>query len=359
MTTRQNEAAWIVQDRAPLVVQEAPTVPPGPYEILVEVRAVAINPVDYSIAQLGQKIFPWLSYPRQAGFDAAGSVIEVGDEVSRFRIGQRVVGHASHFNDKDAHKKPGYGAFQRFALLTEHMASVIPDSLSFEDASVLPLALSTAASGLFEANQLALALPSPIPSPNGLSLLVWGGATSVGLCAIQLAVCAGYDIVTTCSPHNDALVRKLGARASFDYRQADIVEKILKSLEGLTLAGALAISGIPHTADIIEKCALVVDRAQMEPGRRRFVASAIPLGKETEAKLRDGRVEARFIWGSSLAQSTVGAAIYADFLGPALEAGTFVAAPPPLIVGKGLEKIQEGFSAAKKGLSAQKVVVSL
>jgi hypothetical protein len=82
---------------------------------------------------------------------------------------------------------------------------------------VLPLALSTAAAGLFQQDHLALPLPAinPINPPDRKeTVLVWGVSTSVGSNAIQLARCAGYRVLATASPHNSGYVRSLGAPAA-------------------------------------------------------------------------------------------------------------------------------------------------
>ena len=72
-------------------------------------------------------------------------------------------------------------------------------------------------------------------------MLVWGGSTSVGSNAIQLAVAAGYDVITTASPHNADYVRGPGAREVFDYRSPDVISDIVAALYGRRLAGAIAI----------------------------------------------------------------------------------------------------------------------
>lgn len=77
-----------------------------------------------------------------------------------------------------------------------------------------------------------------------------------------------------------------------------------------------------------------------------------------EGPVPDG-VESKFIWGGALADNEVGAAIYADYLPKAMAEGKFIAAPEPLVLGKGLESIQKAFEVQMKGVSAKKVVVSL
>lgn len=105
---------------------------------------------------------------------------------------------------------------------------------------MVPICAATAACGLFEKDQLALPYPTLEPKKLGKTLLIWSGASSVGCNAIQLAVAAGCEVVTTCSPKNNELMRKLGASAAFDYASETVVEDIVKYLEGKTIAGAMA-----------------------------------------------------------------------------------------------------------------------
>ncbi len=98
------------------------------------------------------------------------------------------------------------------------MAAPIPHTMSYEAAAVLPLALST---GLFQTDQLALQYPSATPKPTGQTVLVWGGSTSVGSNAIQLAVAAGYEVITTSSPRNFDYVTKLGGNWSGPLRRGE------------------------------------------------------------------------------------------------------------------------------------------
>ena len=95
---------------------------------------------------------------------------------------------------------------------------------------MLPLAVSTAACGLFQADQLSLAHPSAKPEPAGRTLLVWGGSSSVGSNAIQLAVAAGYEVIATASPRNFGYVTNLGASRVFDYNSPEVVADIVAAL---------------------------------------------------------------------------------------------------------------------------------
>ena len=81
--------------------------------------------------------------------------------------------------------------------------------------------------------------------PKNQWVIVWGGSTSVGCNAIQLATAAGYDVVTTCSPKNFDYAKSLGAVLAFDYASPTVVADITAALQGKTAAGAMAIGAGP------------------------------------------------------------------------------------------------------------------
>jgi NADPH:quinone reductase-like Zn-dependent oxidoreductase len=349
-------------------VAEAPFPTPGPEEVVVKNRAVAVNPIDWVLQDQGTSMaFGWIKYPFVFGYDVAGEVIQTGNKVVRFKVGDRVVGQA-HSTDKKINNA-AYGAFQLYTVLLERNMSPIPDTLSFESASVIPLGFTTAAAGLFEKDQLGLQYPQLNPNPTGTTVLVWGGSTSVGCNAIQMAVAAGYEVVSTSSPKNFDLLRSLGAREVFDYNDPSAVDKIVKFMEGRECAGALSIgeNAIFRCLDVLGNCkgdkhiAMATYPIPAQPKRLvalqivwSFATSMISIA--VKSKLRN--IKTSFIYGS-VAHSPVGEAVYADFLPEALATGKFRAAPEPMVVGEGLEAIQEALDIQKKGVSARKVVVSL
>lgn len=372
--SRINAAAWLTVKHGVLEVRSAPYTSPRENEIVVRNRAVAINPIDWLIQSLGEIIFAWIKYPFVLGSDVAGDVVEVGNAVTRFKAGDRVLGHAVGSDKK--RNSAAEGAFQEYTVLLAHMAAPIPDAMTYENATVLPLGLSTAACGLFEKDQLALSYPSADAVPVGQTLLIWGGSTSVGSNAIQLATAAGYDVVTTASPKNFDYVRRLGASQVFDYRSKTVVEDIIKALDGRMIAGALAIGVGSAEAchDIVHACAgnkfiamatpsVAFDRAPSGGGRLlwlvptlgRLIGSNVAL--MLKSRLRG--IRTKFIFGSSLMDNEVGPMIYRDFLPGALADGRYTAAPGPVVVGRGLDQIQAGMDIQRHGVSAQKVVVSL
>ena len=369
-----NSAVWLTEKRAAFEVGPAPYTLPGEHEILIKNRAVAINPVDWLAPLIGDFVFPWVEYPFILGTDVAGEVVEVGPGVTRFKVGDRVLGLAVG-SDKER-KTSAEGAFQEYTILVDRMASPIPDAMSFEAACVLPLGLSTAACGLFEKGHLALDHPTDDPTPKGKTVIIWGGASSVGSNAIQLAVAAGYDVISTTSPKNFDYAKALGAREVFDYRSSTVVGDIIRAMNGRTSAGALAI-GIGSTGpclDIVRACpgTKVVSMASTPisfqgapPGPRKLSWLAPTLARMLLAnaalsiKALISGVRTPFIFGSALLHNEVGPMIYIDFLPAALASGRFVAAPDPLVVGHGVAAILLGLETQKKGVSAKKVVVSL
>jgi NADPH:quinone reductase-like Zn-dependent oxidoreductase len=374
MNQAVNRAAWLAARGQALTVSDADMPAPAEGEMLLRIRALGINPFDRVVQTLGGMVSPWLSYPAILGSDVAGEVVAVGPLVTRFHVGDRVLGLALGM-DKLANRA-AEGAFQEYVIVRQDAATRLPDTVSFEAAAVLPLGIATAACGLFLEDKLGLRAPTIPPAPpTGKTVLIWGGSTSVGSCAIQLAVAAGYEVVTTASPGNFAYVRQLGASAVFDYRDRKAVDGLVRYLAGRDVVGALAIasgSGAP--------CIDVIGRCQ----GRRIVAMAsaplalddAPLGGQFSWKLtrlprllfgfaalavraRLKRVATRAIWGTALMQGTLGPAIFRDFLEPALACGSIVPAPPPLVAGRGLAALPEAMELLRRGVSARKVVVAL
>jgi len=368
-----NAAAWLGAKQAKLEIKPAPYTPPRENEIVIRNHAVAINPIDWILQDVGSFIFPWIKYPFILGSDCAGEVAEVGLKVTRFKVGDRVLGHAIGTDKK--RNRAAEGAFQEYTVLLAGMSSPIPTNLPYESAAVLPLGLSTAACGLFQKDHLALEYPSLTPKPNGKTVLIWGGSTSVGSNAIQLAVAAGYEVITTASPTNFEYVTRLGAAQVFDYHSKTVVQAVTQALEGKNFAGALAIG-----AGSAEPCADIVSAAKgvkfistastsvsfgslppragtgaILPVLLRIVGSTIAF----TIKLKMRHIGTKAIFGTTLADNEVGSLIYNNYLPQALAAGSFVAAPEPQIIGKGLEQIQPGLELQKKGVSARKLVVSL
>jgi NADPH:quinone reductase-like Zn-dependent oxidoreductase len=295
-------------------------------------------------------ILPWLTFPTVAGMDVAGEVVEVGRNVTRLHPGDRVLGHA--FGMEENRNRAAEGAFQKYVVLMAHMVSPIPDDLLFEQAAVLPLTLSTAATGLFQSDHLGLALPAIDSPERGETVLVWGGSTSVGSNAIQLARGAGYRVVTTASPRNFDYVRSLGAAAVIDYHRNDAVTQVIKAIGDSALAGTLSIGSgsLPRTLTI----------ASQLPGRRRIATPQPAAMTRAQLFLRPRRgVHISTIWAGTLKDNEVGPTIYGDYLPAALAARQYRAAPDAVVAGDGLDKIPAALKQLRGGVSAKKIVVRI
>lgn len=220
------------------------------------------------------------------------------------------------------------------------------------------MGLIVAASGLFEESYLNLQYPSlEDASPRG-NLLVWGGATSIGCSAIQLASAAGYEVIATASEKNFNLLHRLRAAQVFDYHSDSVVDDIVAILDGKTVAGAFDAAGKTPSGLIsgaapdssFYQCASVLQRTE----GNKFIAAVQFLPKQLPENIK-----ARFIIGSNIKNTPVRKVIFEDFISQALTSGKFVAAPDALIVGHGLESIQTGLDVMAKGVSARKLVVTL
>ena len=368
-----NTAAWLPATKAHLQVGPAPYPQPEAGEIVVENRAVAINPIDWIIQLIGTTLFSWIKYPFVLGADLAGEVAAVGAGVTRVRVGDRVLGHAVGTDKK--RNSAAEGSFQTYTVILAHLAAPIPDGLSFEQAAVLPLALSTAACGLFQSDHLALAHPRVDASPTGETVLIWGGSTSVGANAIQLAVAAGYEVITTASPKNFDYVRGLGAGQVFDYRSPTVVQDMIAAFTGRKSAGALAIGdgSASQCAKIVRavgghKFVSTATAGSFDglPDRPRFLTQVAPRligillsGVRVAHLMRSSRIKTKAIFGSTLMDNEVGPAIYADFLPDALAQGRYTAAPPARVIGYGLGQLQHALDVQRQGVSAEKIVVTL
>ncbi|CAM0139048.1 hypothetical protein VKS41_003643 [Umbelopsis sp. WA50703] len=367
-----NTAAWVPESRAnPLQIKESPYPTAGSNELVVKNYAVAINPVDYLLQDYGNLIFKWIKYPFILGCDLAGEVVEVGSEVSDFKNGDRVLAMATG-GDPDTNNA-AHGAFQNYTVVRADLATKLPQSLDYVHASVLPLCLSTAASGLFQKDYLSLQLPSvPAKPSTGETLIVWGGSTSVGCNAIQLAVAAGYEVFTTSSPRNFEYMKKLGATQVFDYSSKSVVQDMTSALKDKTLAGAMAIgTGSLHACvDILGKTKgrkFITDISG--PGGPKgpptglnlvqMMGSMVYHNVSIWTKTRLSGVSTKFVWGSELKKNEVGPAIFAEFLPKALENGSYIIAPEPEVIGHGLDQIQNAFDTLRNGVSAKKLAVTL
>jgi NADPH:quinone reductase len=172
-------------------------------DLLVRVEAVSVNPVDTKVRAPGK---PPRTSPLVLGWDAAGTVEAVGQEVSLFKPGD----HVFYAGDIT---RPGTNS--QYQLVDERIVGHRPRTLSVQEAAALPLVSITAYEALFD--RLAI---DPDGAGRGRSLLVIAGAGGVGSMAIQLAKIAGLTVLATASrPESGGWVKQLGADHVLNHRQ--------------------------------------------------------------------------------------------------------------------------------------------
>jgi NADPH:quinone reductase-like Zn-dependent oxidoreductase len=179
----------------------APT--PGPRDILVDVRAAGLNPVDFKFRQGKLRAIFRPKLPLVLGNELAGEVIATGRDVKRFRAGDRVFARVG---------KDRAGAFAERVCVNEDHAALMPRNLEFTAAAAVPLAGLTALQ----------ALRDELGVNSGQKLFISGGAGGVGTFAIQIAKWLGAHVTTTASKRGEALVRSLGCDEVIDYTAQDI-----------------------------------------------------------------------------------------------------------------------------------------
>jgi len=190
-----------------LVVDDVPEPSCGPRDVLLEVHAAAVNPVDYKIRHGFQKAVVRLKLPWILGLDVSGKVVEVGSEVTRFTVGDEVYSSPTH-------KRPG--TYAEYVAIDADMVAKKPASISHQEAASIPLVGLTTWESLVVKGKLE----------SGQKLLVEAGAGGVGSFAIQLGKALGAEVATTCSTRNIAFCKELGADTVVDYTTQDLVEAL-------------------------------------------------------------------------------------------------------------------------------------
>jgi len=129
-------------------------------------------------------------------------------------------------------KTARHSGYQQYSIAGAPQTFKVPESVSYEAASTIPLAYATAVGGIFV--DLSVPIPSSIPAPinSHPPILVWGGSSSVGAFGIQLAKLSGYKVITTSSPSNFEYVKSLGADWAIDYHDPEKAFEKIKEYSG-------------------------------------------------------------------------------------------------------------------------------
>ncbi|KAH7403595.1 chaperonin 10-like protein [Cadophora sp. MPI-SDFR-AT-0126] len=336
-----NQAAWL--DGVGRTFRVGPAEMPNidANEVIIKNHSIAINPIDWKVRDLGWLIQTW---PMVLGCDAAGVVVEVGSDVHHVKKGDRVLGHAVSLISQN----PKNGAFQRYVAIEAAKVAKIPDSLSFNDACVVPLALDTAATGLFSdrvQGYLGLEWPILPAKASDKKLIIYGGSSSVGGLGIQLAAATGAYVVAIASAKNFDFCRSCGAHEVFDYNDPLVVDHVVQATRA---ANPIDFVGILDAISQEESYKIVIPILEKLGSGNLATVLAAPSNVPVASK-------ANYIEGIN----NIVDPLWANFISPALEQGKLKCLPEPYVIGRGLESVEKGCLANKKGVSAKKIVVEL
>ncbi|KAG5751575.1 hypothetical protein H9Q70_005771 [Fusarium xylarioides] len=352
------------------IVEDVGRPTPGSNEILINVRAIALNPVDelYVSSPIAAQ------EKRIVGTDFAGVVVEAGSEISdlsdsRVKVGTRVAGFlqgASSVNNRP-------GAFAEYIAVPYDLVWKIPDNLTFEEASTISMCGLTAAQALFG----RLGLPSPFSleplatSPGDTkitNLFIYGSSTSVGLYAAQLARIAARE--------SGISVRLIGAASSskqemlrnepysydvlVDYREEDWVQKVKNATNG---------NGVDIALDCISEGQTVYKTHETLAPSAKLAVIRGPVGGQYDPALLAVKPAYGAVWeglgvevgyNDAVIPANPDAHVFAkkfyEFLSKPLPSGRAQLEPNPMrMMPGGLEKVtQDGFRLLGTGLVSER-----
>jgi NADPH:quinone reductase-like Zn-dependent oxidoreductase len=184
-----------------------------PRDVVIEVHAAAVNPIDWKIRRGYQQAVIHYDLPHTLGLDASGVVVAVGPKVRRFSVGDEVY-------TSPTHRRPG--TYAEYVAVDERAVARKPKGLTHEQAAGIPLAGLTAYKALVEVAEIRL----------GQKVFIQAGAGGVGSLAIQIAKQRGCEVATTCSARNADLVSELGADRVIDYR-TEAYDEVLRDYDAV------------------------------------------------------------------------------------------------------------------------------
>lgn len=220
----------------------------------------------------------------------------------------------------------------------------------------MTLTSSTAAAGLFSKGNLGIPLPPVSPSAAKKSILVWGGASSVGAVTIQLAKASGVAVVTTASSHNIPTMKsQLGADFAFDYKSATVVDDVVSAVaqlkkDGHDFVGVFDAASLPVSFECIGQIFGKLGSTSLVSTKK--LATVLPPSN------LPSDVDAKGVF-AALLDKDIADGIWAKFVPAGLKSGVLKPLPPASVIGKGLESIQKGMDMNKKGVSFAKIVIEL
>ncbi|KAL2214254.1 GroES-like protein [Sarocladium strictum] len=342
-----HQAALQHEGGGTIQVTARPTPEPGLNEVLIQTRAVTINPSD--VSRRDKNYPPAASFPVVFGGDLAGVVVKVGPHnESGIAVGCRVLALAT---DVFHNGSQYYGSFQEFVLVPVEALTLLPNSVSFEDGVVMPVATMTAW-GAWNSIGLPVGQKDHFKSEDKEAVLIWGGAGSVGTVSIQTARFLGFRVYGTASSKHHDYLRELGADRTFDYNAPDVISQIISAAakEGLKLRTAhCAVPGcLEPVVAVLDRTrgtspATVTDSAVFDRSH------PIPPGIEVVMSTPLFDDESRRPFFSK---------IFGGWLQSGLRDGVVVPSPKAKMIDGGLAEMNDAVDEIARGVSCQKLVVT-
>ncbi|UYX50296.1 NADP-dependent oxidoreductase [Bacillus thuringiensis] len=231
--------------KVPMRMTEMPTPEINEYEVLAEIHAASINPIDFKIRDGKVKLLLKYKMPLILGNDFSGVIVKVGTKVTQFKVGDEIYARP---------RKNKIGTFTEYIAIHEDDIALKPNNLSFEEAASIPLVGLTSYQALHDIMQLQ----------KGQKILIHAGSGGVGTFAIQLAKIMGATVATTASEAGENLVKSLGADEIINYK-TEKFEDILKNYDAVfdTLGGTT----LEKSFDIIKSEGNIVSISGMPNAR--------------------------------------------------------------------------------------------
>lgn len=295
-------------DADQLIYENAATPDLKPDDVLVQVYATSINPVDWKIRKGGYPGSDKRQFPIILGWDVSGVIVFKGEEVQGFEIGDEIYARPNVSRN---------GTYAEYVAVNYQEIAIKPRSIDHIHAAAIPLAGLTAWQGLFDHGKLEA----------GQKVLIHAAAGGVGTLAVQLAKWKGAYVIGTASEDNIDFLKELGADEVIDYKNEDFAEKLSgidlvfdliggdvqqKSLEVLKPGGILVttvglkdeagvkakgMTGVQYMAQSVpadlEQLAQLIDEGKLKP----VIAGIMPLSEASEAhkKSEKGHTKGKII----------------------------------------------------------------
>ncbi|PKR79246.1 NADPH:quinone reductase [Halalkalibacillus sediminis] len=247
------------RDELKEVEMEQPT--PAEGQVVVKQKASSINPIDWKLREgYLQSMVPF-DFPIILGWDSAGIIEEVADDVKDFKVGDEVFARPELTNK---------GTYAEYTTIDAHLLAKKPNNISFQEAASVPLTAMSAWQSLYDFGNIQ----------EGDRVLIHAGAGGVGTMAIQLAKNTGAYVATTASTKNVEFLKSLGADEVIDYTKQNFDEELTnfdfvldtlggdiqeKSYEVLKDGGALASLAAPPDEDLASKKNVKAGFVWLEP----------------------------------------------------------------------------------------------